>query len=97
MEKEKKAVVVTTEKRGVFFGLIEEGSKLPAEITLSECRMCVYWSRTVRGVLGLAADGPNNECRITKASPQSTLYNVTGVFGCTAEATAAWRAEPWGN
>ena len=97
MEKEKKAVVVTTEKRGVFFGLVEDDSKLPAEITLSECRMCICWSKSVKGVLGLTASGPDEKCRITEASPQSTLFSVTGVFSCTPEATDAWRAEPWSN
>ena len=97
METEKKAVLVTTEKKGVFFGLLEDDTKLPEAITLSECRMCVYWARSVRGVLGLAAAGPNEECRITRAAPQSTLYGITGVFACTPEAVKAWRAQPWNN
>lgn len=50
---EKRAVVITTELRGVFFGYLDkEPKKIPAEITLKNARMCVYWDSTVKGVLG---------------------------------------------
>jgi hypothetical protein len=87
-------VMVTTDKRGVFAGKIV-ADDAPQSVVLEECRMCVYWDTGVRGVLGLAADGPNSTCRITKAAPQSTLYGVTSVNTMSDKAVQAWRAEPW--
>jgi hypothetical protein len=90
-----KPVIVTTEHRGVFFGYIENDAKLPTEITLNGVRNCVYWSGQTKGVLGLAAQGPNKECRIGPKVPSATLWKVTGVFDCTPVATEAWESEPW--
>lgn len=92
----KRSVVVTTENRGVFFGyLSEEPQKLPNEITLEQARMCIYWSSDVRGVLGLAATGPNKACRITYAVPQLTAYKITAIIDCTPEAQENWEKNLW--
>ncbi len=37
-----KAVLVTTNYRGVFFGYIKNDKKLPNEITLTGVRNCLY-------------------------------------------------------
>ena len=91
----KKAVVVTTENRGVFFGYVEDDSKCPSEITLSNVRMCVYWNAEVKGVLGLASSGPNKGCRITHSVPSFKAYKVTGVMECNPQATEAWEKSFW--
>jgi len=52
-----KKVLITTEFRGVFFGEVNEGKKLPAEITLKNARNCIYWSSDCNGFLGLASKG----------------------------------------
>ena len=52
-----KAVLVTTEFRGVFFGYIKDDTKLPSEIILTGVRNCIYWSSDCGGFLGLAANG----------------------------------------
>lgn len=55
-------VVVTTAHRGVFFGY---ATKTEGEqIALKRARLCIYWSRDVRGFMGLAASGPTSTCRI---------------------------------
>ena len=92
---EKKAVVVTTEHRGVFFGYIEDKSKLPAEITLTQARMCVYWSLDTRGVLGLASHGPKPDCKITHAIPRFVAYKITSLMECSPEATENWEKGIW--
>ncbi len=91
----KRFVVVTTEHRGVFAGCVEDDTKLPAEITLSDAQLCVYWSKETRGVLGLAATGPNADCRIGPPVPLATLCQITGVFDATKIAEDKWRAAPW--
>ena len=86
--------IVTTEKRGVFFGEIVEQTK--EKVVLKNAQMCVYWSADVRGVLGLAATGPSDTCRITKAIPNIELYGITSVMDCTEEAAKKWKECPWG-
>jgi len=87
---EKKAVLVTTEFRGVFFGYIADDSKAPAEIKLTQARNCIYWAASVGGFLGLAAKGPNADCRIGVEVPETTLYKITSVTPLTPAAVEAW-------
>ncbi len=87
-------VVVTTEHRGVFFGRLAE-DKAPEFVSLSDARNCVYWNSSVKGVLGLAATGPDARCRIGPKVPGITLWKITGIFLCTDEAAKAWEAGPW--
>lgn len=91
----KKPVVITTEHRGVFFGYVEDDSNSPSEITLSNCRMCVYWSVETKGVLGLASNGPKEGCKITHSVPQMKAYKVTAILDCTPEAAEAWEKSLW--
>ena len=86
-------IVVTTEKRGVFFGYGEPGLENTKKIT--QARMCVYWDTTVHGVVGLAAIGPSKACRVTPAAPEIDLADVTAVMVCTPEAVKAWELGPW--
>lgn len=92
---ERKPVVVTTKHRGVFFGYLTDGSKLPSEVTLERARICVYWSSALKGVLGLASTGPDSDCRVGVAVPTITLWDVTSVTECTPGASAKWEVAPW--
>lgn len=92
---DKRPVVVTTEFRGVFFGYVENDSEAPAKIELSDSRMCVYWSQQTRGVLGLAAQGPNSDSRVGPKVPKITLWKITGIFDCTPEAAEKWELGRW--
>lgn len=90
MAKATRAVLVTTEFRGVFFGHVKEQDNLPAEITLTGARNCIYWAASVGGFLGLAIKGPNRECKIGASVPELTLFKITSVTPCEPEAVAAW-------
>lgn len=86
-------IIVTTLHKGVFFGY-----GIPSEaktIRITEARMCVYWASSVRGVLGLAATGPNKECRVTKPIPAITLNDVTSIMEVSPEAEVAWKEDKW--
>ncbi len=85
-----KAVLVTTEFRGVFFGYVKSKTKLPEEITLTGARNCIYWSSDCGGFLGLASNGPTKDCRIGKRVDEITLYKVTSVTPVDSEAVKAW-------
>ena len=87
-------VIVTTAHRGVFFGYAR---KTDGEtIKLAKARLCIYWSRDVRGFMGLAANGPTASCRIGPPA-DIELRNVTAVLEVTPDAVKAWEDSPWGN
>jgi hypothetical protein len=95
MEQQSRAVLVTTQHRGVFFGyLIGEPSK--DKVTLKGLRNVVYWDAATKGFVGLASNGPTDGCRVGPAAgAESTLFDVTGVFGCTDQAAKRFEAAPW--
>ena len=85
-------VVVCTDKRGVVFGATTDVTARP--ITLSNARMCLYWSADVGGVFGLAEKGPTKGCKISATLPSITLEGVTAIMGMDDIAVSAWRAAP---
>lgn len=85
-----KAVLVTTEFRGVFFGFVKDDKKLPAQITMMKVRNCIYWHSSVGGFLGLASNGPNEQCKLGAEVPELTLYRVTSVSPVTDGAVEKW-------
>ena len=89
-------VVVTTDasRRGVFAGKLERQDG-EGNVRLLDARMCVYWSTATRGVLGLAAIGPQEGSRIGPAVPSIELNGVTAVIDMTDEAVKKWEEEPW--
>lgn len=95
--KDKIAVLITTDntKRGVFMGFINPNDADKETLEAEEVRMAVYWSSDVRGVIGLAANGPTKDCRITPAAKRAVIKGVTAVLEITDGAMKAWRKEPW--
>jgi len=93
------AVLVMTEYRGVFFGYRkgDEALTIPetGTVTLRHCRMAVHWSAAMRGVLGLASQGPDAECRIGGAVDEIELAGVTAIVRVSAEAAERWEKAPW--
>lgn len=82
--------VITTDKRGVFFGEIDEADREKTDtMTVKDCQMCVYWASG--GVVGLASDGPPKGSRITKAAPSITLHDIHSVMEASPEAVKAWQ------
>ena len=94
-------ILVTTEFRGVFFGYVTRGDglmpRIPEnrEITLMNARNCVHWTKEVKGVFGLAANGPVNGCRVGHAVKAIALCGVTSITVCTEAAAERWEAAPW--
>lgn len=91
--KNKRAVVVTTAHRGVFFGYMG-GAEKNKKLRLESARNCLYWSKEIGGFMGLAANGPNENCRIGP-SCTITLNDVTAVLECTEKAEEAWLKADW--
>ena len=87
-----RAVLVTTEHRGVFFGYTTDTSG--DIIKLRAARNCIFWPAEQKGFLGLASNGPLKGSRIGPAADLE-LRKITSVAACTPEAVAAWEAAPW--
>lgn len=84
-------VLVTTQHRGVFFGFADNADlEAKAMLRLQRVRNCLYWHQSVGGFLGLAAVGPNADCRIGKEAPEVILHDITSVSICTPEAIEKW-------
>jgi hypothetical protein len=92
--KSERAVIVTTEHRGVFFGYVKPADIDKNVIPLKRARLCVYWSADVKGFMGLAAGGPSDGCRIGPAA-DIKLRKITAVLDVTPEAVARWEGAPW--
>lgn len=84
-------VLVTTSHRGVFFGYSDDTSG--ERIALKRARLVVRWVGT-KGFMGLAANGPTNECRIGPAA-DIELRNITSVVEVTPAAVDKFEAAPW--
>ena len=89
-------VLVTTEFKGVFFGYAPENSSPnPDKIRLENARMCIYWSADVRGVFGLAANGPTEGCRIGPVVAAMTLFKITSIAEVSSVTAKKFDDAPW--
>jgi hypothetical protein len=91
-DKAERAVLVTTEHRGVFFGYASDTDG--EVINLRAARNCIYWSAENRGFLGLASHGPTKEAKVGPAADLQ-LRKITSVAEVTEEAVKRWEAAPW--
>jgi hypothetical protein len=91
--KKGKFLIVTTAHKGVFAGYGNPTTN--KTIRLTDARMCVYWSADVKGVVGLASNGPTSSCKIGPAAPAITLQDVTAVIEGSKKAEDAWNSQPW--
>jgi hypothetical protein len=91
--KSERPVVVCTQYRGVFFGYA--CCTTGDTVCLKRARMCVYWEKSLRGVMGLASAGPSVGCRISGQVSSIELRGVTAVMDASPEAVACWEAAPW--
>jgi hypothetical protein len=91
-EQAERAVLVTTEHRGVFFGYATDVQN--ETIKLRAARNVVYWSADCKGFLGLAATGPKKDCKVGPAA-NIELRAITCVAEVTPVAVTAFEAAPW--
>ncbi len=87
-----RAVIVTTEHRGVFFGYATDTDG--ETISLKRSRLCIYWSADMGGFMGLAAKGPSDQCKIGPRA-DITLRKITAVMEVQPEAVARWESAQW--
>jgi hypothetical protein len=87
-----RAVVVTTQHRGVFFGFAADTDG--EIIKLRAARNCLYWPTENKGFMGLASMGPVKGARVGPAADIS-LRDITSVIECAPDAVTAWENAPW--
>ncbi len=86
-----KPVLICTQHRGVFAGLISEDQDLTAKsMPLQEARMAIYWA-TTRGVMELAHTGPNSNSKISLPANIPMLNDITAIFEVTESAWKKWQ------
>jgi hypothetical protein len=86
---EARPVIVTTEHRGVFYGLASDTTG-PA-VHLKGARMAIKFG-TKRGLMELAETGPTAASNIS-ARADVEVRKVTAVFEVTEAAARAWEAK----
>jgi hypothetical protein len=85
-----KPILVTTQHRGVFAGMVPATQDLTARtMRLENARMAIYWG-TTKGVQQLANTGPTDKSRISAPSTIEALHDITAVFAITEGAWARW-------
>jgi len=85
-----KAVIITTEHRGVFFGYVEDDTDLTqTTLGLKDARMAIRW-QTTKGIAELAKEGPNEDSIIGDQADWPVIHKVTGVMMVTPEAEKKW-------
>ena len=81
-----KPVLVTTQHRGVFAGLVDDDQDLSAKtMGLKQARMAIYWG-TERGVMQLADTGPTSKSHISAPADIPMLHDITAIFEIKDEA-----------
>ncbi len=87
-----KPVIVTTQHRGVFAGLIPADQDLTAKaMPLKSAKMAIYWG-TTKGVMELAQTGPTSKSRISAPADIPMLHDITAIFDVTDEAWKKWES-----
>lgn len=88
-----RAVVICTKYRGVFFGYAADTNG--STITLKRARMCVRWEAAMKGVMGLASQGPDEDCRVSDPVESIELRGVSAVLAVSDDAILRWESGPW--
>lgn len=86
----KRQVIVTTERRGVFYGTLESYDEDARKAVLLNARMAIYWG-TTRGLLELADTGPTAKSKISAPAERIQLEVCECVIDVSAGAVEAWK------
>ncbi len=86
-----KPVLVTTQHRGVFAGLIPDDQDLTVKaMPLKNARMAIRFG-TTKGLMQLCETGPNENSRISAPADIPMLHDITAIFAISDQAWKAWQ------
>ena len=87
-----KAILVTTQHRGVFAGLVPSSQDMTARtMALKQARCAIYWA-TQRGIAELADEGPNDKSKIGAPADIEALHDITAVWAISPGAWEKWQS-----
>lgn len=85
-----KPIIITTQHRGVFFGMVPEDQDLTARtMQLKQARCAIYWG-TTKGIAELAESGPTAKSRIGAPADLDAIHDITAVWSVTEGAAQKW-------
>ncbi len=86
-----KPVLITTQHRGVFAGLIPEKQDLTAKaMALKNAKMAIRFG-TTKGVMELCETGPTSSSKISALADIPMLHDITAVLSITEAAWKRWQ------
>ena len=91
--KDMKPILVSTEHRGVFAGLVPVDQDVNARTMRLEQARCAIYFGTTKGIAELASDGPTDTSRIGAAANIGALHDITAWWEITEEAWEKWCSE----
>lgn len=87
---EMKPVLITTQHRGVFAGLIPADQDPTAKaMPLKAAKMAIYWG-TTKGLMQLCETGPTSKSKISAPADIPMLHDITAVFDIAEDAWTKW-------
>lgn len=89
-QKTGQAVIITTERRGVFYGRLQSYDAAKRVAVLDNAIMAIRWG-TTDGLLQLAATGPTDDSKLSAVAPSIRLELCECVIGVSPAAEAAWK------
>lgn len=87
--KQKRHVIITTERKGVFYGALQSYDEKTRVAVLSDARMAIIWG-TTKGLFQLADTGPTGSSKISSPASSVRLELCECVIDVTPKAEAAW-------
>lgn len=89
MPKKNRQVIITTERRGVFYGTLQSYDEAARKAVLTDARMAIYWG-TERGLFQLADTGPTANSKISAPASRIQLELCECVIDVRPDAVTAW-------
>ena len=87
-----KPVLITTQHRGVFAGLVPDDQDMnQTTMALKQARCAIYWA-TTKGVAELADVGPNQKTRVGSPADLEAIHDITAVWSITPGAWDKWQS-----
>lgn len=90
----KQYLVVITEFKEIFAGY-SESDPAADKIVLTEARQVVYYSAGTKGLVGLAANGPAKDSRISNAAPLLVIRKPVNILLVNPDAIKKFNMIVW--
>jgi hypothetical protein len=90
----KQFFVVLTEFKEIFAGYSDSDPSQDI-IVLHQARQVIYYSAETKGLLGLAANGPAKNSRISNACPEITIRRPVNILIATDQAIEKFSTIIW--